>query len=81
MKRLLLGFGFVLIGAAIALPPVAAQSAAGGRSSDAQRPTTQLETVKPATPAAPVGFSELWTLAKPASGTTGWLLESLRRAE
>lgn len=52
MKRLLLGFGFALIGAAIALPPAAAQSAAGARSSGAQRPATQLGTVKPATPAA-----------------------------
>ncbi len=52
MKRLLLGLGYALIGAAIALPPAAAQSAAGARSSGVQRPATQLGTVKPATPAA-----------------------------
>lgn len=52
MKRMALGLGIALIGAAIALPPAAAQSAAGARASGELRTAGKARTVKPATRAA-----------------------------
>jgi predicted lipid-binding transport protein (Tim44 family) len=35
-----------------------------------------------ATPAAaPAGFAEIWHLAKPADGSTGWLLARIQQVD
>jgi len=48
MKRLVLGLGIALIGAAVVLPPAAAQGTAGAPANNAQRAGGDVKTVKPA---------------------------------
>ncbi len=49
---------------------------------DTQRATVRFSGMARATPgAAPTGFSEIWQLARPANGSTGWLLAGIRQVD
>jgi predicted lipid-binding transport protein (Tim44 family) len=49
---------------------------------DTQRATIRFSGMARATPgAAPTGFSEIWQLARPANGSTGWLLAGIRQVD
>jgi len=49
---------------------------------DTQRATIRFSGMARATPgAAPTGFSEIWQLARPANGATGWLLAAVRQVD